>query len=164
MGKEKNPCCKAHYQCEGPPWNNHVHPLNNLPMHDRLECTHSHGALLDLPDSHQPHPNGSTPTIQPTLFALSFFPQLPLLFIFCRPLQHHRSSSSLLEQCLLCSLLQFPSVLADCLEPEPIKKNTNTLKSTFWARVWLHLITLHSGCGAISTTVTSATKEWDLGV
>lgn len=59
---------------------------------------------------------------------------------------------------------QFPSVLADCLEPEPIKKNTNTLKSTFWARVWLHLITLHSGCGAISTTVTSATKEWDLGV
>lgn len=91
-------------------------------MHDRLECTHSHGALLDLPDSHQPHPNGSTPTIQPTLFALSLFPQLPLLFIFCRPLQHHRSSSSLLEQCLLCSLLQFPSVLADCLEPEPIKK------------------------------------------
>lgn len=77
------PCRQTHYRCKGAPWNNHVH-LPKQPSHAQSPgmLPFSRGA----PRPPCPPPKKTLHPIHPALFALSFPPQLPLSFIFRRPL------------------------------------------------------------------------------
>lgn len=122
---------------------------NGLPTHSLLKRSRSHTALSDPPFT--PPCNNTSNSVCP-LHRLSPHPppvpQLPLSFIFCRPFQYRRSSSSLSETMSAPRSSNSSALLLDhCLDPELVKKNRNITENTrthihthVSAKMWVCLI------------------------